>query len=94
MRQKRHTQFDVPEKTKIESGMEHLIVTGEAEDSVESEQRAYLDHRRGMFLYSRGEYAEALPYLMSSAKHGYKDFPGSVSPSLPSRSSAAFDVAI
>ena len=69
----RHTQFDVPEKTKIESGMEHLIVTGEAVDSVESKQRAYLDHRRGMFLYSRGEYAEALPYLMSSAKHGYKD---------------------
>lgn len=53
--------------------MEHLIVTGESESSLETEHRAYLDHRRGMFLYSRGNYEEALPYLTSSAKHGYKD---------------------
>lgn len=53
--------------------MEHLIVTGEAEGSLESERRAYLDFRRGMFLYSSGNYEEALPYLISSAKHGYKD---------------------
>ena len=69
----RHTQFDIPHTRHDDADMEHLIVTGRAEDSVESEQRAYLEHRRGMFLYSRGNYSEALPYLMSSAKHGFKD---------------------
>lgn len=69
----RHTQFDTPHAGHTDAGMEHLIVTGEAEDSIESERRAYLDHRRGMFLYSRGQYEKALPYLISSAKHGYKD---------------------
>ena len=68
-----HIQFDTPLGNQTDADMEHLIVTGEAEDSLESERRAYLDHRRGMFLYSRGKYEEALPYLTSSAKHGYKD---------------------
>ena len=69
----RHTQFDTPHTHHDDGEMEHLVVTGEREDSVESERRAHLDHRRGMFLYSRGNYSEALPYLMSSAKHGFKD---------------------
>lgn len=69
----RHTQFDTLHAGHDDADMEHLIVTGEAEDSLESERRAYLDHRRGMLHYSRGNYTEALPYLISSAKHGYKD---------------------
>lgn len=68
-----HTRFKSLHESHTDAGMEHLIVTGEAEDSLESERRAYLDHRRGMFLYASGKYEEALPYLMSSAKHGYKD---------------------
>lgn len=69
----RHTQFDAPHAGHADDDMEHLIVTGEVEDSIEFERRVYLDHRRGMFLYSRGNYDEALPYLISTAKHGYKD---------------------
>ena len=69
----RHTQFDTLHTHNADGEMEHLIVTGEREDSAESERRAHLDHRRGMFLYSRGNYSEALPYLMSSAKYGFKD---------------------
>ena len=69
----RHTQFDTLHGGHDDADMEHLIVTGEAEDTLESERRAYLDHRRGMLHYSRGNYSEALPYLISSAKHGFKD---------------------
>lgn len=68
-----HTEFDVPFGDSSDSDMEHLIVTGEAEDSAEADQRAYQDHRKAMYLYSTGQYDEALPYLISSAKHGFKD---------------------
>lgn len=69
----KHIDFDLPPSALPVDGMEHLIVTGEADDSTEAERRAYLDHRRGLFLYSQGNFTEALPYLISSAKHGYKD---------------------
>lgn len=68
----KHTEIVLPGSDR-DAGMEHLVVTGEAEDSAEAERRAYLDHRRGMFLYANGSYDEALPYLISAAKHGYKD---------------------
>lgn len=69
----KHTDFSAPHSPALDLDMEHLIVTGEKESNLESERRAYLDHRRAMFLYARGLYDEALPYLISSAKHGYKD---------------------
>ena len=69
----RHTEFDLPHDRETDEGMEHLVVTGEADDSIEAERRAYLDHRRGMTLYARGQFARALPLLISAAKHGYKD---------------------
>lgn len=69
----RHIQFGSLLNGQTDEDMEHIIVTGEAEISAEAERRAYLDHRRGMFLYSNGKFSEALPYLISSAKHGYKD---------------------
>ena len=69
----RHTEFDVPHEHRVDDGLEHIVVTGELQVSVESEKRAYLDHKRGMYLYSRGNYDEALRYLLSSAKHGYKE---------------------
>lgn len=68
-----HTDIKLPPGSNVDPGMEHLVVTGESEDSGEAERRAYLDHRRGMFLYANGSYDEALPYLISAAKHGYKD---------------------
>lgn len=69
----KHTDFSTPHGANVEGDMEHLVVTGETESSGEAERRAYLDFRRGMFLYGQGSYDEALPYLISSAKYGYKD---------------------
>ncbi|MYD44391.1 MAG: sel1 repeat family protein [Gammaproteobacteria bacterium] len=69
----RHTEFDLPHDARADDGMEHMIVTGEVDDSAEAERRAYLDHRRGMYLYGQSKFDEALPYLISSAKHGYKE---------------------
>ena len=70
----RHDQFDVPsELIRQVDGMEEIVVSGERDDSVESRRRVYLDHRRGMYLYSKGRYDEAFPFLLTAAKHGYKD---------------------
>ncbi len=69
----RHVPFDLPMSSSTDSGMEQLVVIGKRDQSAELEQRAFRDHRRGMHLYAAGEYAEALPYLVSAAKHGYKD---------------------
>lgn len=69
-----HTQFDtLPSTFHGEDGMEHVVVSGERDDSVESMRRVYNEHKRGMYLYSRGSYEEALPHLLIAAKHGYKD---------------------
>ena len=70
----RHDQFDPPsEMSRDAQGLEQIIVLAEREDSAESERRVYMDHRKALYLYARGKYEEALPLLLTAAKHGYKD---------------------
>lgn len=67
-----HIDFEPPDAL-LDLDMEHVIVTGERDDTTEAERQAYLIHRKAMSLYHRGDYEAALPYLLAAAKRGYKD---------------------